>query len=255
MLCVLSPAKSLDFDTALPTKKHTIARLLDATDGVVEVLRTKSAAELRQLMSISEELATLNVERFRAYAPEHTPENSRPAMFAFAGDVYQGMAPHSFDARDLTDAQKTVRILSGMYGLLRPLDLVQPHRLEMGTKLVTSRGRTLYDWWGTSVTEMLRRDVSASPGPDVLVNLASAEYAKVIHDDVLGLRVISPRFEEESKGARRVVSFHAKRARGAFAGWLVRSRVRSVGSIVDFAELGYRYDERASTKDQPVFVR
>lgn len=256
MLSVISPAKSLDFVSKLPTKKHTQPRLLNATDGVIEVLRTKSTADLRQLMGISEELATLNVERYRNYSPEHTRENSRPAIYAFAGDVYQGMDPHSFDARDLTDAQKTMRILSGMYGLLRPLDLIQPYRLEMGTRLHTARGKTLYDWWGGTLTQLLHRDIAASPGADVLINLASVEYFKVIQPESLGMRVISPRFEEQRPdGSRKVVSFHAKRARGAMAGWLVRARVRSVADLAEFNELGYRYDEKASTKDQPVFYR
>lgn len=256
MLTVISPAKTLDFESPLATKKHSEPRLLRHTAGLIEVLRTKQATDLEQLMGISEELATLNVERFRRYEPEHTRANARPAVLAFNGDVYQGMAPKEFDARDLTEAQKTLRILSGLYGNLRPLDLIQPHRLEMGTRLSTARGHSLYDWWGPLVSDCLARDVHASPGADVLVNLASNEYFKVVDVSRLDCRVISPRFEDrDARGRPRVVSFHAKRARGAMAGWLVRHRVRSAARIPDFGGLGYKYDDEASTRDTPVFVR
>lgn len=256
MLTVLSPAKSLDFDTKPTTRKHSEPRLLSQTAGLLEVLRTKSVADLRSLMGLSEELATLNVERYQTFELEHTRDNARPAVLAFDGDVYQGMDARSFDARDLTESQKTIRILSGLYGLLRPLDLIQPYRLEMGTKLATARGRTLYDWWGTQVTDALRCDLDASPGADVLVNLASNEYAKVLDLQRLGSRVITPRFEDrDDDGTPRVVSFHAKRARGAMAGWLVRHRIRSASRLVEFDGLGYAYDEAESTKDQPVFIR
>lgn len=256
MLTVLSPAKSLDFETKLTTKKHSEPRLVGQSAGLIEVMRTKSPQAISELMHISEELATLNVDRYRDFDLEHNPDNARQAVLAFNGDVYQGMDAKSFDARDLTEAQKSIRILSGLYGLLRPLDLIQPHRLEMGTRLATARGKTLYDWWGNIVTEQLRRDLEASPGSDVLVNLASNEYFKVVLGDHLGSRIITPRFEDRGPdGTPRVVSFHAKRARGAMAGWLVRERVRSAARIVEFDGLGYEYAEDVSTKDQPVFIR
>ena len=256
MLTVLSPAKTLDFETKLITRKHSEPRLVSQSAGLIEIMREKTPGDVKELMSISEELATLNVQRYRDYEQEHTTKNSRPAVLAFNGDVYQGLRATEFDARDLTEAQKSLRILSGLYGLLRPLDLIQPHRLEMGTRLNTSRGHTLYDWWGTIVTDQLRRDLDASPGSDVLVNLASNEYFKVVHTDALGARVVSPRFEDRGPdGTPRVVSFHAKKARGAMAGWLVRNRIRTVAKLVDFDDLGYRYDEAASTRDQPVFIR
>ncbi len=256
MLTVLSPAKSLDFDTKLPTKKHTEPRLVEQSAELIEVMREKSPADIATLMHISDELAHLNATRYREFDVDHTPANSRPAVFAFNGDVYQGMAAREFDARDLTEAQKTVRILSGLYGLLRPLDLIQPHRLEMGTRLATTRGRSLYDWWGTQVTDLLAEDLAASPGSPVLVNLASNEYGSAIDVRRLGHRVISPRFEDrDAKGRPRVVSFYAKRARGTMAAWLVRNRVRTASRIVEFDGDGYAYDKARSTKDQPVFVR
>lgn len=256
MLSVLSPAKSLDFETPLPTKKHSEPRLVGQSDGLIEIMRTKSPADVAKLMHISDELAHLNATRYQDFTSEHTPENSRQAILAFNGDVYQGLDAATFDARDFTEAQKTIRILSGLYGLLRPMDLIQPHRLEMGTKLASARGQSLYDWWGTQVTDLLRKDLDASPGADVLVNLASNEYFKVLDEERLGARIISPRFEDRDKnGEPRIVSFYAKRARGLMAAWLVKERVRSASKLQEFAEDGYEFDEQRSRKDVPVFVR
>ena len=256
MLTVLSPAKSLDYESKLPTRKHSEPRLLGQSDGLIEIMRTKTPADISQLMHISDDLAHLNATRYAQWSREHTPRNARQAVLAFNGDVYQGMQAYDFDARDFTDAQKTLRILSGLYGLLRPLDLIEPYRLEMGTKLASSRGRTLYDWWGTQVTDLLAKDLEASPGSPVLVNLASNEYSKVIDQRRLGARVVSPRFEDRDKnGEPRIVSFFAKRARGSMAGWMVRNRVRSAAKLADFDVDGYTYDEARSSKDEPVFVR
>lgn len=256
MLTVLSPAKSLDYESKLPTRKHSEPRLLGQSDGLIEIMRTKTPADISQLMHISDDLAHLNATRYAQWSREHTPRNARQAVLAFNGDVYQGMQAYDFDARDFTDAQKTLRILSGLYGLLRPLDLIEPYRLEMGTKLASSRGRTLYDWWGTQVTDLLAKDLEASPGSPVLVNLASNEYSKVIDQRRLGARVVSPRFEDRDKnGEPRIVSFFAKRARGSMAGWIVRNRVRSAAKLADFDVDGYAYDEARSSKDEPVFVR
>lgn len=253
---MLSPAKSLDYESKLPTRKHSEPRLLGQSDGLIEIMRTKTPADISQLMHISDDLAHLNATRYAQWSREHTPRNARQAVLAFNGDVYQGMQAYDFDARDFTDAQKTLRILSGLYGLLRPLDLIEPYRLEMGTKLASSRGRTLYDWWGTQVTDLLAKDLEASPGSPVLVNLASNEYSKVIDQRRLGARVVSPRFEDRDKnGEPRIVSFFAKRARGSMAGWIVRNRVRSAAKLADFDVDGYAYDEARSSKDEPVFVR
>ncbi len=256
MLTVLSPAKSLDFESKLPTRRYSEARLTAESAGLIEIMRTKSPAEISHLMHISDDLAHLNATRYAQWDQEHTLGTARQAVLAFNGDVYQGLRAGDFEARDFTDAQKTLRILSGLYGLLRPLDLIEPYRLEMGTRLVSGRGRTLYDWWGTQVTDLLARDLEASPGSPVLVNLASNEYSKVIDRRRLGARVISPRFEDrDASGEPRIVSFYAKRARGTMAGWLVRNRVRSAARLVDFDADGYAFDEARSTRDEPVFVR
>lgn len=256
MLTVLSPAKSLDFESPLPTRKRSEPRLLEESAQLISIMRGKSPADISALMHISDELAHLNATRYADFTPEHTARNARPAVLAFNGDVYQGLSARTLSERDLTEAQKTVRVLSGLYGVLRPLDLIQPHRLEMGTRLETPRGRSLYDWWGDRVTDLLRQDLDDSPGSDVLINLASQEYFAAVRPERLGARVISPRFEDRDQhGEPRVVSFYAKRARGTMAAWLIRGRVRTPGRLVDFDGDGYVYDESRSTKDQPVFVR
>lgn len=256
MLALLSPAKSLDFESKLPTRKHSEPRLVQQSAHLIEILRTKSPADIASLMGISDDLSALNASRYAEFETEHTRGNSRPAVLAFAGDVYQGLDAASLEARDFTEAQKTVRILSGLYGLLRPLDLIQPHRLEMGTRLATPRGSNLYDWWGSKITERIKNDLDASPGANVVVNLASQEYFGSVKPDQLGVRVISPRFEDRSQqGEPRVVSFYAKRARGLMARWLVVNRVRSAAKIVEFEAEGYTFAPERSSKDQPVFIR
>lgn len=257
MLTLLSPAKSLDYESKLPTRKATEPRMLDQAEQLIDVLRDKSVAEVRELMDISEDLAVLNVERYQDFTTPFTPDNARPAVLAFAGDVYTGMdAIGTFGERDFTEANKTVRILSGLYGVLRPLDLMQPYRLEMGTKLSTERGDRLYDFWGDRITEQLNADLADSPGPEGFVNLASNEYFSAVDTSKLDGKVISPRFLDEDKsGNFKVIAFWAKQARGAMAGWIVRERVRTYTGLTEFDLDGYRYDPDRSTSDEPTFVR
>lgn len=259
MLALLSPAKSLDFTTKPATRKHSEPRLLDRAEELIAVLRTLDPDQVGELMQLSEELAQLNVERYADFTVPHTRQNARAAVLAFDGDTYQGMAaPSTFTERDHTEAQKTVRILSGLYGLLRPLDLIQPYRLEMGTKLATDRGQNLYQWWGSTITDQVRADLAESPGPDALVVLASQEYGSAVDLDALATEatVITPRFEEVNPdGSHQVIGFSAKRARGAMAGWMVRNRIRSVRALQQFDELDYRHDPDRSTRLQPVFTR
>ena len=257
MLTLLSPAKSLDYESRLPTRKYSQPRLLDEAAALVEVMRGKSVADLAALAGISDELSALNALRWAQFSLPFTPRNARPAVLAFDGDVYRGLAVRDrFGERDFTEAQKTVRILSGLYGVLRPLDLMQPYRLEMGTRLATERGPRLYDWWGPTITAMVRDDLTASPGAEVVVNLASAEYFGAVQPSEWGARVISPRFEDtDPRGRRSVVSFYAKRARGELAAWLVLNRVRTPGALRQLEGAGYRYDKAASSPDKPVFVR
>lgn len=257
MLSLLSPAKSLDYESPLPTRKSSQPRLLDRTEELVGIMTGKSTGELMALQGISEDLAHLNARRFADFETPFDADNARPAVLAFAGDVYQGLdAAGRFDERDFTEAQKTVRILSGLYGVLRPLDLMQPYRLEMGTKLATDAGDTLYDFWGDRITELLNADLTDSPGPAAVINLASGEYVKAVDADRLEGRVISPRFLDQGRdGDYRIVSFYAKRARGEMAAWLVTNRVRTLKAIREFDGAGYRYDPGRSSDAEPTFVR
>lgn len=256
MITLLSPAKSLDYETRPATRKHTEPRLLDESGRLIERLRELPASEIAALMHITDDLAALNAQRYADFAPPFTLRNAKQAVLAFNGDVYQGLDAPGFSERDFTEAQKTIRILSGLYGVLRPLDLMQPYRLEMGTKLRTDRGANLYAWWGDRISELLKEDLAESPGPDVVVNLASDEYFGSVRPGVIDARIIAPRFEDtNARGKRSIVSFYAKRARGTMAGWLVRNRVRTASALTSFDGDGYRYDKAASTPDVPVFVR
>lgn len=257
MLIVLSPAKSLDYESPLPTRKFTQPAMLDRAAELVKIMADKTPAEIAALMDISPDLAELNFDRFQEWETPFTRTNARPAILAFNGDVYVGMNPRqAFTERDFTEAQKTVRILSGLYGVLRPLDLIQPYRLEMGSRLATPAGRNLYDFWGDEITEALAADLAASPGPKVLVNLASNEYFGSVRPELLDAPVVTPSFLDASPaGDHRIVSFFAKRARGAMAGWIVTNRIRAARGLRAFDGLGYRYDPDRSRSGQPVFIR
>jgi uncharacterized protein len=257
VLIVVSPAKSLDYESPLATKKSTEPRLLDRSEELINVMRKKQPAEIAKLMSISDSLAQLNFDRYHDWQQPFTSENARPALLAFNGDVYDGMAaPATFNERDFAHAQKTLRILSGLYGLLRPLDLMQPYRLEMGTKLKTAHGTNLYEYWGATITEMLIDDIAASPGEKVLINLASTEYFSSVHPEKLGVSIVAPTFLDGKGGAdHKIVSFFAKKARGAMSGWLIRERIKSLAGLTAFTEMGYAYDAARSTPAKPVFIR
>ncbi len=256
MLIVVSPAKSLDYESKLPTRKHSEPRLLDRSRELVGVMAKKSPRELSEIMSVSAALAELNHERFQDWELPFTTDNARPAVLAFSGDVYLGMNATTFSERDFTQAQKVLRILSGLYGVLRPLDLMQPYRLEMGSTVKTARGDDLYTFWGNTITEQLNADLAASPGSRTLINLASNEYFGAVDTRALDGRIVSPVFLDSKNGAEpKIVSFFAKRARGAMSGWIIRNRIKAPRALLDYAEDGYRYDPDRSQRDQPVFVR
>lgn len=257
MLSVVSPAKALDFETAVATAKESEPRMLDRSAELAAIMAGKSEDEVRSLMGLSAKLGALNADRFQAWRRDHSNGESRQAVLAFDGDTYHGLdAPASFSERDYTHAQKTLRILSGLYGVLRPLDTIQPYRLEMGTKLATPKGDDLYAFWGSEITTTLQSDLDASPGAAVIVNLASKEYFSAVKQDQLAARVITPKFLDSKGGAPpKVVSFFAKRARGAMAGWMVRERITTARAIAEFDGLGYRHDPDASGGDAPTFVR
>lgn len=257
VLIVLSPAKSLDYETPLATTEYSQPAMLDHSEALITVMRKKSPKEVAKLMSISPALAELNVERYRDWERPFTPHNARPALLAFNGDVYDGMAaPSTFTQTDLVHAQKTLRILSGLYGLLRPLDLMMPYRLEMGTRLKTKRGANLYDYWGDTITDALGVAIADSPGEKVLINLASQEYFGSVRPEKLGADVVTPVFlDRKGSGDPKIISFFAKKARGVMAGWIIRERITSVDALSSFGENGYTFDPVRSNRNRIVFLR
>lgn len=256
MLILLSPAKSLDYESKLATKKHSEPRMLERSADLVDVLAPMGPKKLAKLMNISAPLAEENAARYTEWSTPFTTKNARPAVLAFNGDVYRGLQAGSFSERDFTHAQKTLRILSGLYGVLRPLDLMQPYRLEMGTKLKTSAGRTLYDFWGSDITDVLNKDLAESPGARAVVNLASNEYFGSVRTGELDGTLISPRFLDGKPGEEpKVKAFFAKQARGSMAAWIIQNRVSSMSALKGFDGMGYAHDPDRSTSAEPAFVR
>lgn len=258
MLTLLSPAKSLDFESALPAPlpagAPTQPRLLDRAADLVAHARALSADDLKSLMGISDALATLNVDRFRAFRTPFTPDNARPAVFAFNGDVYAGLAADTLEAGAIAFAQRHLRILSGLYGLLRPLDLIQPYRLEMGIALKTPGARTLYAYWGDTITDLIAADL-ADAGTPVVVNLASQEYFGAVRPQRLPCPVVTPHFKERRGNQLKVISFNAKRARGAMARALCAAGIDRPDDLKDLAPDGYRFDAALSDDRNWVFVK
>ncbi|WP_102223958.1 peroxide stress protein YaaA [Acidimangrovimonas sediminis] len=253
MLVTLSPAKKLDW-TERPDLSLTDPAFPEAASELAAAARDLSVDDLRKLMSLSEPLAKLNAERFRDFADAPAPEAQRPAAFAFAGDTYQGFEAKTLDADAIAWAQDHLRILSGLYGLLRPLDRIQPYRLEMGSRLKTARGASLYEYWGSAISEALNEAASAA-GTDTLVNCASTEYFSAVELSALKLRVITPVFLEDRNGARKVVSFWAKRARGAMARYAMENRLTDPEDLKSFASGGYQHIPDLSEGDRWVFLR
>ena len=231
--------------------------MLKRSKELVGVLSTKTPDDLRSLMSISDSLAELNFDRYQDWSTPFTTENSRPAILTFSGDTYIGLdAGAKFNERDFTHAQKTLRILSGLYGVLRPLDLIQPYRLEMGSKLETKSSKDLYEFWGSEITEKLNDDLLESPGDSALINLASNEYFKSVNPEEIKGTLVTPTFLDRKEGGDyKMVSFYAKRARGSMASWIIRNRVKTTKDLKDFDEDGYRFDRDRSEPSAPVFLR
>ncbi len=249
MLVVISPAKKLDESPARQTGSVPIFQ--GEADRLAEIAAGLSGEDLERLMRISPKLGALNAARFRAFA---SGEGAKPAVEMFSGDTYTGLEARSLDPDEMAYAQEHLRILSGLYGLLRPLDLIRPHRLEMGTRLATPRGRNLYEYWGDRIALALAEQ-AARLGTDTLVNCASVEYFKAADRPALGLRVITPVFMEETEKGPRIVSFHAKRARGAMARFVMQRRVADPEGLEDFDSGGYRFRPDMSEGDRLVFLR
>lgn len=257
MLIVLSPAKTLDLESPLKTQLHSQPEMLDEADRLIKILRPKSPASLSKLMSISDNLGALNAGRFEQWQRPFTPENARPAVLTFAGDVYDGLDAATLSDARLQWAQNHLRILSGLYGLLRPLDLMQPYRLEMGTRLKNRRGENLYTFWGPRLAKSLN-EVMAEQESSVLVNLASEEYSKAIDRKTLKAQIIQPVFQEPRPGKPKpwaVISFLAKRARGSMARYAIDKQLKNAEALKKFDRDGYRYSPEASTDSRWVFRR
>jgi cytoplasmic iron level regulating protein YaaA (DUF328/UPF0246 family) len=264
MLIVLSPAKTLDFESPPPktfTSKSLQSKcrptqpvLIDQGAQLAELLKQQTTHDLQNLMGISESLAELNHSRYQSWVAPHPDEGSKPAIFAFQGDVYQGLQAETLTLKQLELAQDQLRILSGLYGVLRPLDRILPYRLEMGTTLPNARGKDLYAFWGDRVTELIAAQMQTNRSR-FLLNLASNEYFRVIAAAGLPAPVIAPAFKEFKNGSYKMISFFAKKARGTMAAWVIRNRVKTPAKLLQFAEDGYRYDAATSTQTVPVFVR
>ncbi|MFT4242587.1 MAG: peroxide stress protein YaaA [Acidovorax sp.] len=255
MLFLLSPAKSLDYDTPMPEGlPHTTPQFVPQAAQLIDVLREKSPQDIASLMDLSDKLAALNVARYQAWRPRFTAGNSRQAVLAFNGDVYEGLQARSLDTDDLAWAQQHVAILSGLYGVLRPLDRMQPYRLEMGTRLATGAGASLYDYWGSQIAEHINTRLRADTTP-VVVNLASQEYFKAVDRKALQARVIECVFEDYKGGAYKIISFHAKRARGLMARYAILRRIATPRGLEGFDLEGYAFAPGASSPDRLVFRR
>ncbi|MCY4265283.1 MAG: peroxide stress protein YaaA [Gammaproteobacteria bacterium] len=256
MIIVLSPAKSLDFESRQTKRKFTQPVFLERSAKLVNALRKLRPADLSSLMQISDSLAQTNFERYAAW---HTPfnlKNARQAIFAFKGDVYLGLKAEDFSSADLDYAQKHLRILSGLYGILKPLDLMQPYRLEMGRQFAAEGASTLYEFWGSTLTESLNTELATQArNSKVLVNLASNEYFNSLQSKAIQAEIVSPRFMDWASGKYRVISFFAKKARGEMAAWIIRNRLRKPDQLNAFDVDGYRFDASESTATKPVFKR
>lgn len=254
MLLVVSPAKNLDYQSTYPAVSASQPRLIKHTKALVQTCKSLAPSDLSSLMGISDKLATLNANRFNSFEFPFTDSNARPAIFAFNGDVYAGLDALTLNESSLNFAQSHLRILSGLYGVLRPLDLMQPYRLEMGIKLKTSKAKSLYEFWDGHITELLNKDLSEQ-GDNVLVNLASNEYFSSIKKKSLDALVVTPHFKDEKNGTYKIISFYAKKARGMMARYIIENELTEVSQLKAFDSAGYVFDSEQSTESDYVFKR
>jgi cytoplasmic iron level regulating protein YaaA (DUF328/UPF0246 family) len=254
MLILISPAKTLDFDTPPATRTATQPAFLEQSAQLIDELQQLTPGGISSLMKISSKLGELNHERFMDWQVPFTKRNAKQAALAFKGDVYTGLAAESFSATEFKFAQQHLRILSGLYGVLRPLDLIQPYRLEMGTKFANQRGKDLYQFWGDSPTEALNKQLKRLK-TDVVVNLASNEYFRAVNKKRLNAEIVAPAFKDLSNGNYKIISFYAKKARGLMAAWIVQNAITDVKQLKKFKVAGYRYAADMSTPEAPTFIR
>lgn len=255
MLIVISPAKKLDYDTPAPTGDFTLPELLEQSQQLIDILKGYSVEQIAELMKLSDKLAQLNYERYQAWTRKITPDNAKQALFAFKGDVYAGLNADQFEPDDIAFAQDHLRILSGLYGVLRPLDLMLPYRLEMGTPLPNPRGKNLYDFWGDIITEKLNEALAAQ-GDDVLINLASNEYFNAVRPKKLKGRIVTPQFKERREdGSFKMIGIYAKKARGLMSRYIVTEQLSDPEQLKAFDYAGYAYNPDLSKGDTWVFTR
>ncbi|NKF50987.1 peroxide stress protein YaaA [Shewanella sp. WXL01] len=254
MLVLVSPAKTLDYDNPAITEAYTEPKLLEHSQALINVCKQLSPADIASLMKVSDKIAALNVARFGDWQPEFNLTNAKQAVFAFRGDVYTGFDADSLSDEQQQSAQKHLRILSGLYGLLKPLDLMMPYRLEMGTKLENPRGKNLYAFWGEVITDEVNQAL-AEQGDDILVNLASNEYFKAVKPKLVKGQIVTPVFKDCKKGQYKVISFFAKKARGLMARYIVDNQLTDIEQLKQFDVDGYYYSSEQSTELEPVFLR
>ncbi|GFM68419.1 UPF0246 protein [Pseudomonas cichorii] len=254
MLMVISPAKTLDYETPPTTERYTQPQYLDHSQELITQLRELTPAQIGELMHLSEKLSGLNAARFGSWTPAFTPDNAKQALLAFKGDVYTGLQAETLTDAQLSYAQDHLRMLSGLYGLLRPLDLMQPYRLEMGTKLANARGKDLYAFWGTRISEWLNQAL-ADQGDDLLLNLASNEYFSAVKRSSLKARIIDTEFKDLKNGQYKIISFYAKKARGMMSRFVITEQINTPEALKEFDVQGYRYSAEQSTTDKLVFLR
>lgn len=256
MLIVVSPAKSLDFDSTVKNIPYTTPRFIDDSRKLVKALKSYSPEDISELMGISNALGKLNQERFANWKTPFTLKNAKQAMFAFTGDVYLGLQPETFSKADINFAQKHLRILSGLYGVLRPLDLMQPYRLEMGRKFDINGKASLYEFWGESITKSLNTDLEEqNTKVPFILNLASNEYFNSVKPKSLNADVISPVFQDYKNGQYKIISFYAKKARGEMAAYIIKNKVKAPPGLTKFDSSGYKYCTEISTPNKPIFRR
>ena len=255
MLVLVSPAKTLDYESDLSIKDFTVASHLSDSKLLIDELQKKSPDDLSALMGLSEKLSQLNFERNMNWVrPSKPSETARQAIFAFKGDVYQGLDAISLSKAEINYTQKNLCILSGLYGFLKPLDLMYPYRLEMGTKMKNKRGENLYEFWGSKITKSIN-DLAKENKAKAIVNLASVEYFSVLKRDQLDLPIISPIFKDYKNGQYKIISFFAKKARGSMTRFIMQNKVKKIEDLNDFNLDGYRYSKKDSEKFSPVFLR
>ena len=253
MIILVSPAKTLDLNPS-ELKLHSMPRMLADSEKLVKVLKKKSKNSLKKLMGVSDNIATLNVERFQNYQTPFTPDNSKQAILAFKGDVYLGLDASTFEEKDFEFAQNHLRILSGLYGILKPLDLMQAYRLEMGTSLKTGRKKNLYEFWDTKITDLINEDL-ADTRQDIILNLASQEYFHAVKPAKLNGRLVTVHFKENRNGVFKVISFSAKKARGTMARQIIQNQILDVEAIKKLNIDDYIYNPEMSEGDNLVFTK